>query len=106
MIQHKILNSLKNPAWLCFTWLGICVGVAGIATPVRFATPGLARDVAADVGRNVFVALNRVELVMLVFLLIIVRVTGRAREYLFVGGALTLIVIMQSAWLLPELASG
>ncbi len=104
MIQHKILNSLKNPAWLCFLWLGISLGVAGIATPVRFATESLGRDVAAEVGRNVFVALNRVELALLVGLLLLVRVTGRAREYLLAGAALALIVIVQSAWLLPELS--
>ena len=104
MIYHKILNSLKNPAWLSFLWLGISVGVAGIATPVRFATTSLSREVAADIGRNVFVALNRVEIALLVGLLILVRVTGRTREYLFAGAALALIVIIQSAWLLPELS--
>ncbi len=104
MIQNKILKSLKNPAWLSFLWLGISLGVAGIAIPANFRTEGLGREAAADVGRNVFLALNRVELALLVGLLILLRVTGRAREYLFVGAALALIVIAQSAWLLPELA--
>jgi hypothetical protein len=104
MIRHKILNSLKNPAWLSFLWLGISLGVAGIATPVRFATASLSREVAAEVGRNVFVALNRVELALLVALLILVRVTGRARQCLLAGAGLAAIVIVQSAWLLPELA--
>ena len=102
---YKTLNKLKNPAWLCFSWFGISLGVAGIATPVRFQTPSLSREVAADVGRAVFLALNKVELALLVGLLILVRVSGRSREYLLPGAALALIVIIQSAWLLPELAA-
>lgn len=102
---HKVLNKIKNPAWLCFSWFGISLGVAGIATPVRFATSSLSREVAADVGRNVFLALNKVELGLLVGLLILIRVTGRSRDYVLPGAALALIVIIQSAWLLPELAA-
>ena len=102
---NKILNKLKNPAWLCFSWFGISLGVAGIATPVLFATPSLSREVAADVGRAVFLALNKVELGLLVGLLVLVRVSGRSKDYLLPGAALALIVIIQSAWLLPELAA-
>lgn len=102
---NKVLNKLKNPAWLCFSWFGISLGVAGIATPVRFATPSLSREVAADVGQAVFLALNKVELALLAGLLILIRVGGRSKDYLLPGAALALIVIIQSAWLLPELAA-
>lgn len=104
-MPNKVLNKLKNPAWLCFSWFGISFGVAGIATPVRFATPSLSREVAADVGQAVFLALNKVELGLLLGLLVLVRVCGRSRDYLLPGAALAMIVIIQSAWLLPELAA-
>ncbi len=104
-MRHKFLYKLKNPAWLCFSWFGVSLGVAGIATPVRFATPSLSREVAADVGRAVFLALNKVELGLLVGVLILIRVSGRSRDYLVPGALLALIVIVQSAWLLPELAA-
>ena len=104
-MRHKFLYKLKNPAWLCFSWFGVSLGVAGIATPVRFATPSLSREVAADVGRAVFLALNKVELALLVGVLILIRVSGRSRDYLVPGALLALIVIIQSAWLLPELAA-
>ncbi len=102
---HKLMKKIRNPAWLCFSWFGISLGIAGIATPVRFATPSLSREVAADVGQAVFLALNKVELGLLVALLILVRVSGRAKDYLVPGASLALIVIIQSAWLLPELAA-
>ena len=65
----------------------------------------MTRPVALDVGREVFGLLNQVELLMLVTFLVLIRVTGQARGYLAVGGALALIVMLQSAWLLPALSA-
>ncbi len=103
-LPARFLTAIRNPAWLCFTWFGINAGVGLIATPARFNTPSITRPVALDVGREVFTVLNKVELALLVALLILVRTTGLARRYLLVCGALALIVVVQSAWLLPELA--
>ena len=101
----KPLKLIRNPAWLCFGWLGIVVGIGAIATPARFATPSLGREVAVDVAREVFVAVNRVELALLVAFLVLVRVTGASRQFLLAAAALALIVISQSAWLIPELSA-
>lgn len=76
-----------------------------IATPVRFTAPSITRPVALDVGRVVFAALNKAELVALLILLIIVRVTGLTRKWWAICAALTLIVLAQGAWLIPELAA-
>ncbi|NQV86188.1 MAG: hypothetical protein HQ492_03840 [Woeseiaceae bacterium] len=75
-----------------------------IATPVRFTAQTITRPIALDVGRVVFAALNKAELVALVLLLIVVRTSGRAAKYWAFCGILTLIVIAQSVWLTPELA--
>lgn len=103
-VVNKIRNALLNPAWVCFLWVGMSIGVAIIETPARFATETITRAIALDVGRNVFAALNKAELIALVLLLIIVRTSGKARTYWALCGALVLIVIAQSAWLTPELA--
>jgi len=96
---------LLNPAWLCFVWFGMTAAISLLESPARFAAPALSREAALDLGRVVFSALNRAELVALVLLLILVRVSGGARRLLAEVGALTLIMIAQTAWLLPELAS-
>jgi len=101
----QVLRTLRNPAWLCFAWIGVNLGVGLVSTPARFATPGLSRELAIAVGREVFTALNRVELALLVGLLVLIRTSGLARRYILFGAALALIVIIQSAWLLPELAA-
>ena len=58
-VSLRIRNALLNPAWVCFTWLGMTVGVSMIATPVRFTADSITRAVALDVGRVVFAALNK-----------------------------------------------
>lgn len=104
-VSKHFRNALLNPAWVCFLWTGISVGISMIATPVRFTTPSISRPVALDVGRVVFAALNKVELATLVLLLIIVRVAGLSRQWWVACAILTLIILAQGAWLIPELAA-
>lgn len=103
-MTNKLKIILLNPAWVCFTWFGMTAGVSLLATPMRFAAPTITRPVALDVGRVVFGALNKAELIALVMLLIVVRTSGQARRLWAFAGALALIVLAQSVWLLPELA--
>jgi len=103
-VGQRIRNALLSPAWVCFTWLGMTVGVSMIATPVRFSAASITRPVALDVGRLVFAALNKAELLALVLLLVVVRVSGRSRSLWAWCGILALIVVAQGAWLIPELA--
>lgn len=104
-VSQRIRNALLNPAWVCFMWAGMTVGISMIATPVRFTAVSISRPVALDVGRVVFAALNKAELLALVLLLIIVRVSGRSGELWAWCGILILIVLAQGAWLIPELAA-
>ncbi|MCP4299884.1 MAG: hypothetical protein GY783_04825 [Gammaproteobacteria bacterium] len=104
-VSHRIRTAILNPAWVCFLWVGITVGISMIATPVRFTAPSITRPIALDVGRVVFAALNKAELVALVTLLIIVRVAGLTRRWWAICAFLALIVLAQGIWLIPELAA-
>ena len=95
---------ISNPAWVCFTWFGMTAGISLLATPVRFTAPTVTRAIGLDVGRVVFTALNKAELMALIILLIVVRTSGRARSWWAICGVLALIVLLQSVWLLPALA--
>lgn len=101
----KIRFALTSPAWICFTWFGMTAGVSLLATPARFSAPLITRPVALDVGAVVFAVLNKAEFVALILLLIVVRVSGLAARWWAVCGVLTLILVAQSAWLLPELTA-
>jgi hypothetical protein len=100
-----VMAILRNPAWVCLIWFGMTAGVSLLATPVRFTATTLTRPVALDVGRVVFAALNKAEFVALIILLVVVRMTGKAKELWAFCGILTLILMAQSIWLLPELAA-
>ncbi|MGI9234622.1 MAG: hypothetical protein ACR2RD_13385 [Woeseiaceae bacterium] len=104
-MYSRIRNALLNPAWICFLWVGVTIGISMIATPVRFTATSITRPIALDVGRVVFAALNKAELVMLVVLLIVVRVAGLARRWWGVCAFLALVVLAQGIWLIPELAA-
>jgi hypothetical protein len=103
-VMQRFRNALLNPAWVCFLWVGMTIGISMIATPVRFTAQTITRPIALDVGRVVFAALNKAELAALVLLLIVVRASGRAAKYWAYCGVLALIIIAQSVWLTPELA--
>jgi len=96
---------IRNPAWITFTWLGMVLGVSVLSTPIRFTATTITRPIALDVGRVTFAALNKAEFVALIIVLIILRLSGGARALWIPVFALTLILIAQSAWLLPELSA-
>lgn len=99
-----LYRKLINPAWVCFVWFGMTAAISLLEAPVKFTAPALSREAALDVGRVVFAALNKAELAALILLLVLVRVSGSARRLWAGCLVLALIMIAQSAWLLPELA--
>lgn len=103
--RNCILAVIRNPAWVCLIWFGMTAGVSLLATPVRFSASTITRPIALDVGQVVFAALNKAEFVALILLLIIVRVSGKAKEYWAACSVLALILLTQSMWLLPALSA-
>lgn len=95
---------VRNPAWLCFVWFGLTAGISLLEAPVKFTAPTITREIAVDVGRVVFLALNRAEMIALILLLVLIRISGSSRRLWAAWAPLTLIMIAQTAWLLPELA--
>lgn len=98
------LRIARNPAWLCFAWFGMTAGISLLEAPVKFSAPTITREIALDVGRVVFTALNKVELVALILTLTLVRASGLTRRLWAPCATLALILLLQSTWLLPELS--
>ncbi|MBT8080228.1 MAG: hypothetical protein KJO31_16735 [Gammaproteobacteria bacterium] len=102
-IGGEIVSAVRNPGWVAFVWFGMTAGISLLEAPVKFTAPSLTRPVALDVGRVVFAALNKTELIALILLLILVRAAGKARDWWGSCSLLVVIVIAQSVWLLPAL---
>lgn len=84
-------------------WAGGLLGVSFVAAPAKFWAPSLTLPVALDVGRHTFQFFNKLELVAFVVLMLLVF---RATEN-WLTRAITvllgLLLLMQTAWLLPLL---
>ena len=100
----RIRTALGNPGWVCLAWFGMTAGVALLAVPAQFGAASTTRPVSLDVARTIFTALNKAELVALVLLLVVVRVSGSARRWWGAVSILAFILLLQTVWLLPELA--
>ncbi len=84
-------------------WLGLLLGVSFLATPAKFLAPSLALPVALDVGRHTFALFNKVEWLLAATLLVL-ALTARRQEAVLLGAAIAaLLVIVETAWLLPAL---
>lgn len=104
--------STKIQIVLILTWFGVVLGISFLEAPVKFHTPSLTREVALDVGRTVFQALNYFEWVMAFVLgTFIIRTNKLSSNYpqkrtiTILYTFICLILFMQSFWLLPELKS-
>jgi hypothetical protein len=101
MTPPGVLDRLS--ARLILLWAGFSIGVAFLATPVKFLAPSLTLPVALDVGRHTFSIYNQAELALLaVLILLSVRSPLWRRRYvaLSVPGV---IVAAQAIWLIPAL---
>jgi hypothetical protein len=87
---------------LPFTWLGLVLGVSALETPLKFRAPGITLALGLGIGRLVFRALNRTELVLAVVLTVVVA--QRARSWpLVVLGVTDALLLAQVLWLRPRL---
>jgi len=89
-----------------FAWLGMLGAISFLEAPLKFRAPNITRELALGIGKLVFRALNRVELVLAAVMLICMiatRLSTRNIQLLF--GATAAILIVQTVWLLPSLST-
>ena len=48
---------------MAFIWLGMVLAISFLEAPLKFRAPGITIELGVGIGRLVFTALNRVELV-------------------------------------------
>ena len=87
-----------------FIWFGMVLAISFIEAPLKFQAPGIDLPLGLGIGRLVFFALNKMEIVCAVFLLFACW-RGRSNTRLETGslGLVILILILETVWLLPVL---
>jgi hypothetical protein len=74
-----------------------------LEAPVKFTAPSVTRAIGLDVGRHVFLVLNRVELGLAGLALVLLVVVQPQSIVCWMAGGVGAILLVQTAWLLPVL---
>lgn len=86
-----------------FIWLGMVVALSFVETPLKFKAPDITLSLGLGIGRLVFAALNRIEIVC-AFVLLAAYLAGSANRAMSVFfGIIAVIKLLQTLWLLPAL---
>lgn len=88
---------------LAFIWFGYVAGISFLEAPLKFQAPGISLPLGLGIGRIVFGALNKVELVLLSGILLISIFDKSTRLLQVVVASLCTILLLQTFWLLPFL---
>ncbi|GAA4356469.1 hypothetical protein GCM10023185_20270 [Hymenobacter saemangeumensis] len=86
-----------------FGWAGLISGISFLEAPLKFTAPHITVPLGLGIGRIVFQALNKVELVLATVAVLSawrLRVPGHVAATLCLLGA---ILLLQTFWLLPAL---
>lgn len=100
--QHFVRNAPL--AFIAILWLGVLLGVSFLATPVKFQAPSLDLPTALEVGRVTFTLFAKVEWILCALLIVAGLAAHHSGVWRWLAVVmLTLIVVLQAAWLLPAL---
>lgn len=87
---------------LTFTWLGMVLAISFLEAPLKFRAPEVTTRIGLGIGRIVFRALNLVESVLAVVILVLAVLAPAAGPLWFSGGAFV-VLLVQLAIVRPRL---
>lgn len=87
-----------------FIWFGMVLAISFIEAPLKFQAPGITLPLGLGIGRLVFFALNKMEIIA-AFLLIFAFWRGRINTRSETGllSSVLLVLLLETVWLLPVL---
>lgn len=87
-----------------FIWFGIIGAISFMEAPLKFQAPGMTLGIGLGVGRLIFWTLNKIEIVLAIFMLISLFVGRPKGSFPFLAAALIAgLLFLQTVWLLPVL---
>ena len=86
-----------------FTWLGLVLGISFLEAPLKFRAPGITIPLGLGIGRLVFTALNRVEIVLGLVVTGALIVGPRTAAALWCAAAIAAVLVIQLAAVRPVL---
>jgi hypothetical protein len=86
-----------------FVWLGMVVALSFVEAPLKFKAPDITLSLGLGIGRLVFAALNRIEIICAFVLLAAYLAVSANRAMAVFFGITAVIKSIQTLWLLPAL---
>lgn len=90
-------------AAVAFIWLGLVLGISFLEAPLKFRAPGVTLQVGLGIGRLVFAALNRVEVLLAAAVWVALLLGHRSVVSSAMAGAVVLVLIVQLVAVRPAL---
>jgi hypothetical protein len=90
-------------AAVAFGWLGMVAGVSFLEAPLKFRAPGITPRLGLGIGRLVFAALNRVELVLLAVIAVALLVGAPSPAMVAAAAAVAGLLAVQLTLIRPVL---
>jgi len=88
---------------ITFIWVGFVLGISFLEAPLKFTAPDITLALGLGIGRIVFGALNKIEIVFSIFILISFLICKFSFKHHFLYLLAFFIVFIQSVWLIPIL---
>ncbi|QHS56594.1 hypothetical protein GWR56_13960 [Mucilaginibacter sp. 14171R-50] len=100
-MYHRVALSVRSIT--AIFWLGFYMAISFMEAPLKFTAPGLSMAEGLQIGKIIFKSLNTCEWTFFLILIItcIVQKTTRMGFYLIT--AISLILVVETKWLLPIL---
>jgi hypothetical protein len=96
--------SASLAAAVVFVWLGMVLAISFLETPLKFRAPGVTVQIGLGIGRLVFRALNRVELVLAAVLVVALMVAAPPAPVVICAALAITALVVQVAVVRPLLA--
>lgn len=87
-------------------WLGFFMAISFMEAPLKFTAPGLSMAEGLQIGKIIFGTLNKCEWVFLIIILITCFIKSASLTSLYLIAAMAIIMLLETAWLLPVLDEG
>lgn len=89
---------------VAFIWCGMLLGISFLEAPLKFQAPNVTLGLGLGIGRLVFFALNKFELIFALILLIVFVTKKDTGKFAAVSFAVVVgLLLLQTFWLLPLL---
>lgn len=86
-------------------WIGMLIGISFLEAPLKFQAPNITVPLGLGIGKLVFSALNKFEIVFSIVFIVWLYFNYQCLEWasLFAVGLPVIMVALQTFWLLPVL---